>query len=490
DLETAVAQQIREAQGRLEASLRATPPNRAELAERYGFLAQLYHTYGLLHCAAPAYRNAIRLAPGDTRWIYYLASVDRQQGNLEAALTEYRKLAEVEPKNLAAHYRQAEVLRDLGRLDEAETEITAVLQGSSSSPAALALYGEIELALEKPKQAADALELALAQVPEANRLHFLLFQAYRALGDEDQARAHLEQRGTVGVKPPDQLMDELESLREGELVHVLSGRMAFAAGRYEEAAQEFAKAVNAAPESARSRVNLAAALVQLGQANEAASQLTKAIELEPDNSTARFNLAQVLAWGGDDAGAEDQLTKVVELDPEDVAAQTELAKLLRKRGEWDEALTHYDKALEVQRMNEAARLGQAVVLTELGRYREAIDSLDSALRQQPGQGRWAHALARLLAGVPDLELRDGPRAVSLAQAVFAAQPSADHAETLAMAQAENGDCAAAAKTQEQAIELAQEKKSASDEGFSEETAQGMDEALDRYRRSNPCRPPR
>lgn len=489
DLEPAVAQQLAEAQGRLEASLRANPPQRAELADRYGFLGQLYHAYGLLDSAGPAYRNAVILAPGDTRWPYYLATVSRQQGQLETAVGQYRKVVEAQPGNLAARYRLAEVLRDLGRLDEAEAQAKTVLQGTSSSPAALALLGEIEIDLGHPREAVDALELALAQVPEANRLHWLLFQAYRALGDEETARQHLAQRGTVGVKPPDLLMEELEGLREGERVHLLSGRMAFGAGRFEEAAQEFAKAVNAAPESARSRVNLAAALAQVGQPGDAVTQLRKAVELEPDNATARYNLAKLLAWGGDSAGAVEQLQQAVELEPGDLAAQLELAQLLRTQRDWPGALEHYEEALGLQPLDETAQLGRAIALTELGRYREAIDSLDSALKQEPSAGRWAHALARLLAGVPDLELRDGARAVTLAQAVFDAQPTATHAETLAMALAETGDCAGAAKVQERALELGSQKKSTEDEGIGEEIAQGVDEALDRYRGSTPCRPP-
>jgi hypothetical protein len=62
------------------------------------------------------------------------------------------------------------------------------------------------------------------------------------------------------------------------------------------------------------------------------------------------------------------------------------------------------------------------------------------------------ALARVLAASPEDGVRDGPRALALAQALYAGFPSLDHAETLAMALAEVGRSAEAADLQARAID--------------------------------------
>ena len=65
----------------------------------------------------------------------------------------------------------------------------------------------------------------------------------------DKARAHLQQRGKVGIKPGDPLVDELPALKTGERVFLLRGHMAFRAGRYDAAVEAFRAALAARPES-------------------------------------------------------------------------------------------------------------------------------------------------------------------------------------------------------------------------------------------------
>jgi hypothetical protein len=72
----------------------------------------------------------------------------------------------------------------------------------------------------------------------------------------------------------------------------------------------------------------------------------------------------------------------------------------------------------------------------------------------PASGLLSHALARLLAACPDKSVRDGARALPLAQAVWQAQPTAAHARTVALALAELGRCAEAAQWQRTAAEQA------------------------------------
>ncbi len=118
----------------------------------------------------------------------------------------------------------------------------------------------------------------------------------------------------------------------------------------------------------------------------------------------------------------------------------------------------------------------------MGRYQAARKELEDALSLLPESGLIAHALARLLAAVPDLEVRDGARALQLAQLVFQAQPSSRHAETLAQAHAEAGQCSQAAEWQRKVLE-------ALASSVDPETLQAKQEVLSAYEAGPPCRPP-
>jgi predicted Zn-dependent protease len=136
---------------------------------------------------------------------------------------------------------------------------------------------------------------------------------------------------------------------------------------------------------------------------------------------------------------------VVAARPDDAEARRLLAQSLRESGRLPEALEQYGKALALAPADELARLGEAETLVRSKRYAEARRRLEDDLRQMPTSGLLSHALARLLAACPDRSVRDGARALELAQTVFVAQPSSEHASTMAMALAELGRCEEAAQ---------------------------------------------
>jgi tetratricopeptide (TPR) repeat protein len=85
-----------------------------------------------------------------------------------------------------------------------------------------------------------------------------------------------------------------------------------------------------------------------------------------------------------------------------------------------------------------ATLGRAITLVRVGRYAEARDQLTEAIKAYPDHTGFPHALARLLAAAPDDTVRDGRRALALAQQVVKVDQSIDVGETLGMALAEAG----------------------------------------------------
>ena len=74
------------------------------------------------------------------------------------------------------------------------------------------------------------------------------------------------------------------------------------------------------------------------------------------------------------------------------------------------------------------------------------------MKELPQERLLANSLARLLCTAREPEVRNGARAVEIARALYATQPSPDVAETLAMALAETGDFASAVAVQRGLIE--------------------------------------
>ncbi|MFL6201719.1 MAG: tetratricopeptide repeat protein [Thermoanaerobaculia bacterium] len=475
-LEPEVAAQLRDARALVDA---LTVP--AELADAYGDLGRLYHTYGLAEAAAASYANASLLAPKDFRWPYYAGYLAQAMGRPAEAEASYQKALELQPGFLPGWIHLAEVLLAGNHPDDAERILKQVLGADPRNAAARAGLGEIALSRRQFREAAEHLEAALAAAPEADRLHHPLALAYRGLGDLDKARDHLAKAGRVGVRPADPLIDELEQLKQGEMAHLLRGRVAFRFGRYADAAAEFRKSVEARPGSVPARINLGAALVQTGDRRGAVEQFQEALKLAPDNGTAHYNLALLLAQDGYDADAVKHLEEAVRIEPRDGAAHLELAQALERTGKPAAALIHYEKAAGLLPQDERVWMGEANLLVGSQRYREARDVLETAMGNLPDSGRIIHGLARILAAAPDPALRDGKRAVELAMQVHAARPTATYTETVALALAESGRCDEAAEWQRKAIEAARQ------EGPPERVPP-MEKELARYAAGAPCRP--
>lgn len=481
-LEHDVAEQLAAARSRL-AARRADPAaTPADLAAAYGELGVLYHAYALAEPAEACYRNAARLAPQDPRWPHDLGVLLQDAGQLDEAAAAYGRALALAPGDLPALLHLGEIRRQQGRPADAEAVLRRALVADPSSPAAKALLGHALLDLRRPREAADLLEAALAQVPDAARLHYPLAQAYRALGDGARAAEHLARAGQVGLRPADPLVDELASLRTGERVHLARGKTAFDAGRYAEAAAELRRALAARPESVPAHVDLAAALAHLGDAPGAAAELREALRLDPANATAHFNLGSLLAAAGPSDEAREHLAAAARALPGDAGAHRALAHLLREAGRLDEALLEYARAVALAPADDAARLESAETLVRLGRYGEARRALEEGLGALPASGLLAHGLARLLAACPDRALRDGARARDLAAAVWQARPTPEHAETLALAEAELGRCGEAARWERTALEAL----AAAPAPPGREAA--IRNRLARYGRGAPCRP--
>ena len=188
------------------------------------------------------------------------------------------------------------------------------------------------------------------------------------------------------------------------------------------------------------RVNLGSVLVSEGDRAGAAGQLREALRLDPSNVTAHFNLGSLLA--GSRRGTAD-LEAVVAARPEDAEARRLLAQALRDGGISRKRWSSMDRPSRWRRRL-VPQAGRAETLVRLAPLRRGAGPLGGRSEADAHERTAEPRPGPLLASCPDPSVRDGARALALAQAVWQAQPTADHARTVALALGELGRCREAA----------------------------------------------
>ena len=344
-LETDVRDQIKSQQDALVATVKDPKSSDTKISAAYGALGEIYHAYSLNAPARECYLNANKLAPNDFRWIYFLGKLDQLEGRVDDAIQRYRTVASLQPEFIAVLVNLGNIYLDLNRLDEAKTTFASALQKQPINPAAHYGLGQVALSNRGYAEAVEHFEKALALTPEANRIHYALAMAYRGLRNSEKTKFHLTQQGPVGVRVADPLMDQLQDLVKGARVYLVRGKIALEAKRFEEAAAEFRKAIEASPDSVPAHVNLGAALTQLNDLKGAAEQFKKALVFDPNNLNAHYNLAVLLANERKHDQAIVHLEKVALLNPNDVGARFFLAQQLAKLGRCEEAAALQQKLM-------------------------------------------------------------------------------------------------------------------------------------------------
>ena len=227
------------------------------------------------------------------------------------------------------------------------------------------------------------------------------------------------------------------------------GRVMLRKGRLDEAIADYQQALKINPDNADACYNLGVVLMQKGQLDAAIDQYQKALAIQPDYARARNNLGNALAQKGQLDAAIDEYQKALETDPDFADAHNNLGSALLQKGRTDEAILQFQTATALAPDSAQPFNNLGLALFRLGRYQEAIVACQKALALNPNyadtyynlgnalmrMGRPADAvtcyekslalapqsvqvqntLAWILATCPDPSIRNGQRAVELAQ---------------------------------------------------------------------------
>ena len=169
-------------------------------------------------------------------------------------------------------------------------------------------------------------------------------------------------------------------------------------------------------------MNLGDALARKGQPDEAMAHFEQAIKLQPDYAEAYYNRGNVLY----------------------------------AKGRIDEAMADFEKTLQIQPSDADAHTGLGNVLLRKGALKEAITQYSEAVALAPEDPHSRSNLAWLLATSSDASIRDGAKAVELAQQAVSVSGGREPLffRTLAAAYAETGRFSNAIAVIQQGVALA------------------------------------
>jgi tetratricopeptide (TPR) repeat protein len=302
-------------------------------------------------------------------------------------------------------------------------------------------FGNILASQGKTAEAITQFHRAIEIKPDYEEAYYNLANALVRQGKLDEAI--------------DQYKKALEINPDFVAAHNNLGTALLNKGQLEQASEHYRKALDQDPANAETHNNLGYLLTKQGRTTEAIEEYRKAIELNPDRAEFYSNLGNLLVTQERTTEAVEQLQKAVELEPENAKVRYNLANMLFTQGQWRGAVENYQQALKQMPDSVRAHYQLGLAFQCLGESAAAITQFQKVLELDPNHVTAQNNLAWLLATSPDPSLRDGRKAVELAQPAvqLSGGVSPQILDTLAAAYAEAGRFPEATETARRALEL-------------------------------------
>jgi len=198
------------------------------------------------------------------------------------------------------------------------------------------------------------------------------------------------------------------------------------------------------------------ARLQASHWRDSESLWSHAIACTSNNAAAQTNLGQAYFEKGAIDKAIAHYQSALQIDHHQVLAHSALGLALLNAGRPDESVTYLRKALEINPNFADAHYNLGNTFLQMGRANEAIAQYYQTLEINPHDIEALNNTAWILATWPDAAVRDGTRAVELAERAdsFTHGESPVISATLAASYAEAGRAADAVKSAERALRLA------------------------------------
>lgn len=384
-----------------------------DLAEAHLLLGRLHALPGGDHeRARRALDEAIRTAGDSTELLVEGYGMRAQlQQDPEQKLFDLQQARKLDPQNIEVIREIVEAQITLGKQEEAEDALRKLVEVDAENPANYQALALLLAAQEKFQDARKALDKAIELAPDA----------------------------------------------AGNYLH--RGRIHVAEGNHQKALEDFTASLERNGSNPLALLMRAETYARLGDLEEAEEDIEATLTLVPDFAPALKARAVLKASEEKFADAIADLEKFRQQQPGDLETLMQLGTLYRVTENAAGAVECFTAVLQIDPKNMPALRGRADTHIHVGNHVEAVKDYTAALELNDEDVLALNNLAWLLATSPEENVRDGKRALKIAEhaASLTEHRQAFILSTLAAAHAECGNFDQAKHWCRKAVELSDEE---------------------------------
>jgi predicted Zn-dependent protease len=187
--------------------------------------------------------------------------------------------------------------------------------------------------------------------------------------------------------------------------HFMQGYLNFGLSRYREAAADYRRGLELAPDITLMRYRLAEVLIQAGEWEEAGKELLRCLDEDAQNPDILTTWAKCLSHCGQPDRAREVIEGVLAQTPDHVDAHQVLAELDLAEGRFQHALPHLQAVVSRRPYERQSRWALARTLQALGRAEEAKRHFDYVSEAEQAMDRVARLTRQVVARTEDTQLR-------------------------------------------------------------------------------------
>ena len=247
----------------------------------------------------------------------------------------------------------------------------------------------------------------------------------------------------------------IELTPEATMAYVHRARCNALTGNNEAALADVGKAIALSPTNLAALMLRARLLASRGDVRLARADVDRVLKLAPNSTGALMLRASIKANEKDNKGAIADVEAALRIRPDDVDGLLRAALLYTILKRSDKAVDTYSQVIRLAPDRWTAYRGRGDAYLGMGRQAKAVADYAAALKIDPKQPGVLNNLAWVLSTSPDEKLRDGARAIELAEKAcdLTDFKQAHIISTLAAGYAETGDFDNAVKWSKRAIEV-------------------------------------
>jgi tetratricopeptide (TPR) repeat protein len=363
-------------------------------------------------------------------------------GNRERATQSAEKAVELLQENNLGQARAHLVIGNLEDEDEGKRRASfdKAVELAPRDPDVRRTRGLFHLVNDDFEEARADLEVAIEEDPDDASLQEALGMALLMAQNLEDAQKAFDKALEINPQAPSALLQR--------------ARVLALKGEKPKAIADLDKAIEISPDDMIPLVLRARILQQAGETEKALADLEKVLGKQPDHPAALELRGLIAAERNDYPAAIRDFRKLVAKNSDDAVVIGQLGMLYLAAKQPREAIKRFTRALELEENQFLSRRGRSDAEISIGDHKAALADLEKALTLAPDDTGVLNNLAWLLATSPDDALRDGKRAIELANKACEETKweQAHIISTLAAGYAETGDFETARKYSKQAVE--------------------------------------